>query len=269
MYYEPSYEIKPNYFLIFIVIISICVLIAYGYTHFQKPIETVIKNESKVIQIEYVTVLVTPTPDGRLYYASEQEEGIRKIQNPFSFYADNASGYKHMKIVSTVYEYKEFKKLTWHNPSDNLDYGMYPQTGKKFLFVFYAMYMDDRVSDDTRFFIPNSSQYVVQSIHDSSKTYYPIEYPKQLRFLELEYARDFLNREQAEYFGGMNAYTRSMNNRETAGEIFQETNILKGGKSNVLSGYVLYEIDDYLKPDELIAGINFYAFGNAWWRLKP
>lgn len=268
MYYEPSYKNSPNYFLIFVLIISVCIIVGYVYTHGQKPIEPIIKNESKMVQIEYVTVIVTPTPDGKLYYANEFDNGIRKIQNPFSFFSDNATGLKDLKITSMVYDYKIYNKLHWYNPSDGLYYEMSPSKDMKYLFVFFASYMDDVTADDTRFYIPNTSNYVIQSIYKND-VYTPIEYPKQIRFTEMEYSKDFKNRESAQYYGGIRSYTRSIDYKNSAGEIFIETNVLRGGESNYISGYLLYEIPKEMYEQELIFGVNYYAYGNAWWRLKP
>ena len=273
MDYETDLDNKPiNFQFIGIILIALVIttILFYPFIFKEKKTSiTPVKNESKVIQIEYITVLVTPTPDGKLYYASEQEEGIRKIQNPFSFYADNASGHKRMKVISTVYDYKIFDKLHWHNPSDNKDYEMLPQTGNKFLFVFYAMYLDDRTADDTRYYIPDSSKYVIQSIYDNNHIYYPIDYPYQLRILEMENSRDYTNTIEAQYFGTTRYYSKSSEYRKTAGETYTKNEVLRGGKSNAQSGYIVYEIPSILESNELIAGINFGSFGTSWWRLKP
>ena len=264
---DDEYSFNPQVAIFAVIAIIILVAIFFPYGSIEKK-PAVVENKSTAIQIEYITVMVTPTPDGKLYYANEFDPGIRKIQNPFSFYRDNASGQKALRVTSMVYDYKIFNYITWHNPSDQKDYTMYPNDGMRFLFVFYAMYLDDRIADDTRFNIPSPNNYVVQSIKDKS-TYLPLVYPEQLRFLELEYAKTMDNKEQAQYFGQHREYTRNSDAKDTAGEISVKDTVLRGGKSNMMSGYILYEVPRYLEPEDMIAGINFYSWGSPWWRLKP
>lgn len=272
--YEQNFQ-KPiiNLQAVFFIVL----ILACGYFYIspmmsKKVIDKPVVNEtniSKVIQIEYVTVLVTPTPDGKLYYASEYQEGIRKIGNKFSFHADNASGYKRMYVSSVVFNYKTIESLHWFNPTDYKYYTMIPHEGYKYLIVYYALWMDDRVADDTRFYIPKSENYVVQSVHDDTKFYYPLDYPYQLRFAELEDDLDYRNKEPIQAFGQHREYSRTSDALNTAGEISIPDTILRAGLSNTMSGYKVYEIPNYLEDEELIAGINFYSFGNTWWRLKP
>lgn len=270
--YEQSFD-KPiiNLQALFFIVL----IIGAGFWYLspivfpKEKVSPIIKNESTAIQIVYINVTVTPTPDGKLYYASEYQNGIRKISNKFSFYADNASGFKRMYISSTVFNYKTIESLHWFNPTDYKYYSMVPHVGYKYLIVYYAMWMDDRAADNTQFHIPKSENFVVQSLHDSNRLYYPIDYPAQLRFAEMEDDLDYRNKESIQSFGQHREYTRKSDGKNTAGEISVEDTILRAGLSNTMSGYKIYEIPDYLKDDELIAGINFYAFGDTWWRLKP
>lgn len=269
--YEEDYD-KPLINLQAVFFIILIIACSYFYLQpifFKKPEVKPVENKSDAIQIVYVNVTVEPTPDGKIYYASEYQEGIRKIQNKFSFYADNASGFKRMYVSSTVFNYKTIEKLHWFNPSDYKYYDMVPHEGYKYLIVYYAMWMDDRAADDTRFYIPSSKNYVVQSIYDADKTYFPLDYPFQLRIAELEDDLDYRGKESIQAFGQHREYSRKSDAINTAGEISVSDTILRAGLSNTLSGYKIYEIPNYLKDEELIAGINFYAFGSAWWRLKP
>lgn len=269
--YEVNFSqkiINPHFIIIIIISIGLFYFFAYPImqTHTEKNVDIPpVKNISTVV--EYVTVLVTPTPDGKTYFASEFQSGIRKIQNPFSFYRKNVTGLKDIKVTSFVYDYRIYNVLHWFNPSDYKYYEMSADSDKKFLFVFYAMYMDDIAGDDTRFYIPNKRNYVVQSLKNN-KLYYPIEYPNQLRIEELEYAYDYTNTNKAQYFGQIRKYTRDLSASNTAGEISIEQNWLRGGLSNMQSGYILYEIPSEIKDEDLLAGINFYGYGNAWWKLK-
>jgi hypothetical protein len=234
----------------------------------QKP--TIIKNTTNIstaIEIVYITITVTPTPDGLQFFSSEYDNGIRKIHRPFSFYTDNSSGYKSLKVSSYVYDYKIFQKLHWHNPSDSLDYTTLPTEGKKFIVVFYAMILDDKIGDDSSFYLPRSSTFVIAD-RLKDKTFSPYEYPKQLRILELENSYDYTDTIQAQYFGQHREYTSGISAKDTAGEISIEHDRIKPGLSNTESGYVIYEIDNDSQAENLITGINFYSFGSSWWKLK-
>ena len=270
MDYEIEYDTGINWsLLILILIFGLAFFNAYSSIT-AKPVEIApIKNESKAIQIEYVTILITPTPDGKLYYAGEYEEGVRKIQNPFTFIDYNASGYKTMKVSAFVYDYKTFNVLHWFNPSDQLYYPSFPKENMKYLVVYYAIYLDDVLADDTRFPLPNSDKFVVASNVEPDKFYYPVEFEKQLRIKELEFSKDFNNIDQAQYFGQRRLYSRVEKYTSTAGEYSDVHNIVRGGINNAESGYVIYEIPNNMPDDQLIAGMNLYAFGNTWWRLKP
>lgn len=264
---NPIINLQALFFIILIVSVGFWYLSPIVFH--KESIKPIIKNESTAIQIVYVNVTVTPTIDGKIYYANEYQEGIRKIQNKFTFSADNASGYKRMYVSSTVYDYKITDNLHWFNPSDYKYYSMVPHVGYKYLIVYYAMWMDNRVADDTPFYIPKSENYIVQSIYDDTKSYRPLDYPFQLRFAELEDDLDYRKKESIQSFGQHREYSRTSDAKNTAGEISVEDTILRAGLSNTMSGYKIYEIPNYLKDDELIAGINFYAFGNSWWRLSP
>lgn len=271
--YEESFD-KPliNLQAIFFILLIFGIVIFYASPMiFKKSTEKIeiTKCESTAIQIEYITILVTPTPDGKIYFASEYQEGIRKIQNPFSFYSDNASGYKRMMVRSFVYDYKVLDYLTWYNDNDAKDYRLHPHTGYKFLVVYYAMYLDDRIADDTRYHIPSKQNFIVQSVYDNSKYYLPYEIPTHFKYLELEYSKDFDNREYAQYFGQHTEYSRNIDNRLTAGIVSVPDTVLYGGKSNCESGYIIYEIPNTLTDEELLAGIHFGKFGTAYWKLKP
>jgi hypothetical protein len=269
--YEISYD-KPVINLqavIFIGLILICVFFYIAPLFKQKEVITpVIKNESIAIQIEYVTVLVTPTPDGKLYFASEYESGIRKIQNPFTFRIDNASGLKDAVVKTVAYDFKRVKELTWFNDADNKWYKINPYTGYDYLIVYYAMYLDNRIGDNTQYNIPALHNFIVTGIENRDVVFYPQDYPKHLRYAELEYSYDYNNVEYAEHFGQHVEYSKRTKDKHTAGLASIEDTHINAGKSNAESGYLIYEIPKELKTDDIITGINFGNYGYGYWKLK-
>lgn len=268
--HELTYE-KPIINLQALIFIALIILVGWFYLSpifiKEKPIETpIIKNESKAIQIEYITVMVTPIPDGKLYFANEFSEGIRKIQNPFTFYTNNASGKKDMVVKSFVYDYKRLPYLTWHNDNDNQNYHVHPHEGYDYLIVYYAMYLDNRIADSVSYSIPSLNNFIVSDI-DKSSFYYAVDMPAHINYIELEHSYDFNNAEIAEYFGQRVSYSRRLNDKETAGIISIKEETINAGKSNAESGYIIYTIPKDIPDDRLIAGINFGENKRPWWKL--
>ena len=97
-----------------------CVVFLPSMLEKPKPITKVIVNITPTLvpTIEYI--YVTPTPDNGIYYAGEYQSGVRKLQRPFSFYREKALGEKDLSVHVTVYDYKNFNKYHWFNPSDYL-----------------------------------------------------------------------------------------------------------------------------------------------------
>lgn len=271
--YEITYEQKTiNVRLIALIIVCGLIVAFMMYPMVTQKPKAIIKNTteniSTVIEIQYVTVLVTPTPDGKEYFVSEYQNGIRKIQRPFSFIREDASGLKDLKVTTTVYDYKAFNKLHWHNDADNKDYLQYPNEGYRYLFVMFNMQADDRIADDSRFFMPNSSNFIVYD-ELTGEAFYPKEYPEQLYFLELENTYNLNDDSKVKAYGQSVLYTDSLSAKSTGGYISDKHNILRGGRSNSEDGYKIYEIPNTIKDENLIVGINFYSWGDAFWRLKP
>ena len=214
--------------------------------------------------IEYV--YITPTPDSGIYYVSEYQPGARKLQRPFSFYREKALGEKDLSVHVTVYDFKIFNKYHWFNPSDYLYYIQFPQTpNSKFLFVFINIYLDDIIGDDTRFWIPSENSFAIQ-INDL--VYNPSPFVKQLRIKELEETFNMNDNGRIEYFNTYRMYSSASNAGISAGETTNNIDVLKGGKSNAIDGYLVFEIPKEAQEKDISVLGNFYTFGSSEWRLK-
>lgn len=269
--YEIDFDKKPiNYRFIALIIFSAVVIGFLFYPMISLKSETikpVIQNQSTAIQIEYITVIVTPIPDGKLYYASEYQEGIRKIKRPFSFLRYDALGEKDLFIHSEVYDYKVFNSYHWFNPTDYKYYEQYPISDKnKFVFVFFSIYSDDIIGDDTRFWIPKENMMQLQ-INEIS--YSPIEFVKSLRIKELEDSYNSNDNSRVTAFNSNRVYSSSSEAAKTAGEITESIDVLKGGISNKIDGYIIFEIPRESLDSDMLFACNFYSWGNGLWRLKP
>lgn len=236
------------------------------------------------------TVLVTPTPDGRLYFAGEYQNGTRLLAHPFSIYrsgfVNNVNENSSLKISTNVYSYAIFPKLTVFNPEytnspSGLGYNSYyPSTpDKQFLILFVSIYTDDIISINSgKVCLPDENNFVVQ-IGDN--IYYPYQYPKQMRIKELETKTNIGDNSFIQAFGQHEQYEMSNGidkdySSETYGEYIQngiagensiEHYYIPMGYSNVENGYIIYEIPQYRDIEDITVLFNFFAFGNSGWKL--
>jgi hypothetical protein len=255
-------------------------------------------NQSNNTTIIYKTiekiVTVTPTIDGHIYFASEYQNGTRLLQRPFSWIRYNAiiaqnanssvnnnyepDGLKYsspnpenkpdtqdMKVTTIVYDYKIFNKLHQFNPADYKYDEILPEGNNKFLLVFIYVFMDDIIGDDTRMWAFNRSFFAV---YDGKNTYRQKEYPYQLRFKELEETFTFNNEYRVQAFKSFRAYSKSGDYVSTVGEYNDEIYYLRGGKSNAIDGFLIYEIPVEDRPEDLTVLAQFYAFGSSAWKLR-
>lgn len=267
-------EINPRIFVfIFLFIILYIgafqswIFFAAGGLLFPHKGEIAINNTSNItIVYRTVTVLVTPTPDGHIYFASEYQNGTRLLQRPFTFIRYDALGYQDMKVTTIVYDYMSFEKLHWFNPAQYKYYEYTPsEPDRKFLLIFVTVFMDNIAGDDTRMWSFNRSAFAV---FDGMNTFRPIEYPYQLRFKELENTKTFDKSTLVQAFKSLREYSSGAELRESAGEYNDEIYYLRGGKSNAIDGYLLFEIPKNDNPEQLLVLGQFYVFGSAQWRLR-
>jgi hypothetical protein len=260
--------LNPRIFA-FICLIGIMAGLMYGGQFlFPKNKDKEIEKPIMVVIEEEVTVLVTPTPDGHIYFASEYQNGTRLLQRPFSFIRYNALGTMDMKVTTIVYDYQTFEKLHWFNPSTYKYVEATPANGDdKFCLIFIRVFMDDIAGEDTRMWLFNRSSF---AIYDENKTkmYVAKEYPYQLRFKELENKATFDGVTVVQAFKSLREYTSGEEARGYAGEYNDEQYYLRGGASNAIDGFLIYEIPKNSKPENLLVLAQLHAFGNAQWKLK-
>lgn len=227
-----------------------------------KPINKTVCNT--IFVKEYITVLVTPTPDGNLYYAGEYQSGIRKFAHPFSFIRINSSGLEEMKFSLNVYDYKILNKLHWYNPVDAKYYTMMPAQNKTFLMIFVNIYLDNTLGkvgqmhlfDDTRF-----------NIQIGNMLYAPYGYERWKRFTENDYAYNLNDDYRAQAYDYQILYSRDLQYRSTAGMYAVQKSVLYGGVSNAEDGYILYEIPANTNPESILVIAGLSGFGQPVWKL--
>lgn len=249
--------------LILIIGLFIYLILPWNIIFPKKPVENLTKI---IIQKEYINVLITPSPDGKTYFVNEYQSGIRKLNRPFSWIRNNVSGLKNMKVTVNVYNYLMFDSLHWFNPTEYKYYTEYPEiSNSKFLFVMVNIYMDDIIGDDTRLPLFNKTSFIVEI---NNKLYYSKDYPEQIRFKELEYTYNLNDDSIIQAFGQKVIYSKSSEYRSTAGEYSLKDYYLKGGISNAIDGYLIFEIPKNTNPEDIIISAKFYNFGSSSWILK-
>lgn len=269
-----DFDINPRILVFIFLFFAICAILFGGqYLFPNKPTFNTTNNTSNVTII-YKTiekiVLVTPTPDGHIYFASEYQNGTRLLQRPFSWIRNDVLGKQDMKVTTIVYDYKMFEKLHAFNPTDYKYDELFPSAGadgkeKKFLLIFVYVFMDDIIGDDTRMWAFNRNFFAV---FDGKETIAPKEYPYQLRFKELEETFTFNNDYRVQAFKSFRAYSPNEIYYNTAGEYNDEIYYLRGGRSNAIDGFLIFEIDNKDQPEDILVLGRFYSFGSAQWKLR-
>jgi hypothetical protein len=263
--------LNPRIFAFLIIVGFLGFVMFGGSIIFPKQTKTNTTNStnSSIVYIEKIitkTVVVTPTPDGHTYFASEYQNGTRLLKRPFSFIRYGVEGKKDMKVTTIVYDYKFFDKLHWYNPSLSKYVEQYPNsTENKFCFVFIYVYMDDVIGNDVRLWMFNRNYF---GLFDGSIMHQNVEYPYQLRYREIENTPTFDNSGYVQAFKQMRVYSSNLDYAKDAGEYSQEKNYLYGGTSNNIDGYLLFEIPKNLTEENLMVYGNFDNFGSSQWRLK-
>jgi hypothetical protein len=258
--------INPRVFA-FLAFVGLLIFLVFGGNIIFPKANKVNSSSTTVFIEKTVTVLVTPTPDGHIYFASEYQNGTRLLKRPFSFIRYNALGNQDMKVTTIVYDYKIFDKLHWFNPAQYKYQEQLPTEGFKWCFIMVYVYMDDVIGDDTRYWMFNRSYF---ALFDEKSRYLSThrDYPYQLRYKELENTPTFDNSQYVQAFKQERMYSESLAFAESAGEYSNELYYLRGGKSNAIDGYLLFEIPENTTPEDLIVLGNFDSFGFSQWRLK-
>lgn len=244
--------------LILIIGLFIYLILPWNIIFPKKPVENLTKI---IIQKEYINVLMTPTPDSKTYFVNEYQSGIRKLNRPFSWIQGN-----NTKITVNVYNYLIFNSLHWFNPTDYKYYISYPElSNSKFLFVMVNIYIDNIIGDDETIPLFNKNNLVTII---NNKIYTPKDYPEQIRFKEFEYTYTLNDDSIIQAFGQKRLYSKSSDYRSTAGEYSLKDYYLKGGISNAIDGYLIFEIPKDTKSENIMISGKFSDINYSSWILK-
>jgi len=265
--------VETNEFNYKALVIGIILLILFGLFLWsvipqkitpKTPIKNITPNVSTITI--YETVFVTPTPDGINYFASEFENGTRKMLRFFTIQDYNATGYQTLKISSTVYDYKVFNSIHWFNYDDYRYYQLSPSNpDNEFLFVFYYAYMDNVGGSDVRFYLPFNNMF---SLLAGNNFYYPNnDLPKYNRIQELENTYNYNDDSRVKPFGYIIEYTSDKDYAYQSGMKVIEDNYLMGGKSNAKDGWLMFEIPKNTDLKAVMFESQYGNMGESNWLL--
>jgi len=234
---------------------------------FFKPVQNnTTVTPTPIIIYKNVTVMVTPTPDGKTYFAGEYQSGIRKLGRYFSWYREDVEGKKDMSGHVKIYDYRFFNSIHIFDPTDYRYYEIIPnQDNAKYLFIFVKIYLDDIAGDDVPLWLPDENHYFVMA---NNTVYKPVKFEKRLRIKELEETFNDNNDFRIAYYGVFNTYTRDLRYRSSAGEYAQQLYYVMGGESNAIDGYIVYYIPKEIQEKDIKIFTDMYAFGNPEWILS-
>lgn len=250
-------EINGRAFFFFLLFVG--AILFFTYPLMIPPTKIVYLNNTTVID-HYINVTITPTPDNGVYYATEEENGTRKLQRYYSYHRDNVSGFKDLDFHVTVYGFKMLDSYHYWNIHDGNWYETIPSSlGSKFLFVYVQYYTDT----DVRNWLPDEYRFMVNY---KGTVYTPIQFNQEITIKELEYTYTKNNDGIIQYYG---QYVRTPMWGNDAGKQISEPYLISyGGQSNAIDGYIVYEIPESAEPKDLSVLGSFFAFGNSEWLLK-
>ncbi|MDD2208259.1 MAG: hypothetical protein PHU45_02770 [Bacilli bacterium] len=244
-------------------------------------------NYTPIIKKEAVYITITPTPDGKTYYAGEYQEGVRLLAHPFSWYRKDVNiPDNNLKVSANVYDFRIFPKYHYKNleysdsPNGIYDEQLPYDNNDEFIFIFANIYGDEVISDKTNnVWLPTQKCF---SIAIEGTTYYPIVYPYQLKIKEMQE----LTNQQNSYFIQPYGYTvqyeeghsrhNELYNNGTpvgyessgiAGITARSLSYIPKGESNMVDGYLLFEIPKDTKIEDITVLGSFFSFGQAQWKL--
>ncbi|HAX17997.1 MAG TPA: hypothetical protein DCY00_05315 [Actinobacteria bacterium] len=261
---DGEYELNSRVLVFGSVFAIIIIAVFFPYQMLEKPKYIPINvTITPTPIIEYI--YVTPTPDNGIYYAGEYLSGVRKLGRYFSWYRDNVSGYHDLSGHVKVYDYRIFDHVHAYYP-ENAKYSiLFPAAGKKYLFVFVKIWLDNISGDDVRLFVPDETHFIASVKGNSTQ---PIKWEKRLRLREFEETTNENGEYGIQYYGTFRKYTRDLEYAPSAGEYADPQINIYAGESNAIDGFIVYEIDTDAQPEDIKIVGNMYAFGAPVWILK-
>ena len=252
------------------------------------PQKQVINTTPEIIIYRNITtvVTVTPTPDGKIYFAGEYESGIRLLAHPFSWYRANVNfPEQKLKISANVYDYRIFdtyhyKDFEYSDSPNNIYEEQIPNNpNDEFIFVMADIYDDSTITNTPNIWLPSQNNYAISI---NGITYTPIIPTEPMQIKEMEEITTQQNDFYIQPFGTYHQYDNTNTHNElynngtvegyeedgVAGNNLYTLSEIPKGASNMVDGYLLFEIpkDTPISAIEVMG--NFASFGYSSWKLN-
>lgn len=193
------------------------------------PMETLAPN---VTPVPTITLMLTPNPF----------PSALRLGKTFQY------GSEEIRSVATVYRYKVLDSYHWWNDETSGYYIQNASPGNKYLFVFINLENKGK----TRVYIPSES--VISVYWNGQKQVLDQNRNPDLYIQELENLNKFESGLPVRDWG-----------YKEKGVV--EANYLYPGKSNMVDGYLIYEVSKDLKPEETTVAIAFNNYDTGTWVL--
>jgi hypothetical protein len=283
-------ELNPRIKLFIILAIIILILTGIPFRLILgvvAPIKQTVNTTPQIIIYRNITntVFVTPTIDGKTYFAGEYQNGTRLLAHPFSWYRTNVNlPNNSLKISANVYDYRIFpnyhyKDLEYTDSPNDIYATQYPDNpNDEFIFVFVSIYADEHISNTPNVWLPNQKNFALSI---GGITYFPVNYSYARQIAEMQELTNQGNNYFIQAYGQYREYTTRNNRNElynngssayepvgNAGEVSRTLFYIPKGSSNMIDGYLLFEIPKDTSPKTIRILGSFYSFGYSEWKLS-
>lgn len=168
----------------------------------------------------------------------------------------------HVGIVT--YRHAWLDNYTWWNDAMGNYYQENPRQGYRYFVVWVHEEMfGDNQTYDPRMWSVDETKFKLQyrgQLYSSGKAENHAN-----RIKELDHQWNYYNTETAPPYGYERIYTAHA--PETGGWEAQSIPYLRMGQGNAVDGYMLFEIPQAAKDEDLLLLGQFYHFGSAYWRF--
>lgn len=194
--------------------------------------------------------------------------GKRDIGQFFTWRRYNVSGQKDMTVKVTIYRYQFLTRYQWWSNGYGRYFWQFPGPGNKFLVIYpYMEMVGEDQSQDPRYFV-SEVPWDRWAIDYNQTLYYPDEnYVKGIRIRELEEVFTLNNDDRVKPWGYFWHNFGYSDDEEYHGIVAVSPQWLRMGRSNAWDGYVLIEVPEAARPEDLKVVSNWGAFGSAYWQL--
>jgi hypothetical protein len=184
----------------------------------------------------------------------------------FKWDRPDVQGLKDMSVGIIAYRHKFTDKYTWYNNAMGQYMTQYPDDGKRYFVVWVheEMFGENQTSDPGMWIFDQDS-FILQ-VKQQMITVNPNSHNPVNRIKEFENYYDYYNTVIAPPFGYLIRFTK--HSPETGGYEAEPLGWLRMGKGNAVDGYIIYEIPEDTKEEEILLHGGFSSFGNAYWRFN-